>query len=188
MTDDRQYAPLSSHALFETTPRLIPPHSEEFSVPGGDEDTKERARNWAKANHFFRVDGLPECPHGLYGMQMCPGNCYGRYDDMDHVSLWAPEVRHGDSNPTAPFLLMQPYVDAPGDSQELARAHGLELSSYLHDGWYGHGALPIRLSITHDWPMWPLERMSILIQWATPYNSWDDDENLKPWWGYDPEI
>jgi len=165
----------TSHALLEVL-RLVPPHSSEFKIYGGA-DTVERARQWALDREYLLARDVVTCAHGLYGMAMCPRNsCRSAAPDLDHVEIWVPQVVYNNSDRETPFMLLHPYQ--PAASPELlhyAESHGLVIDSRPDDGWYGTGATPIRLSVPSGWPLWPIERLSILLQYTQP-TAWPDTD------------
>lgn len=145
--------------------RLIPPLAEEFEVYGGD-GTVERARDWALDGRYVLAVGVPGCAHGLYLMASCPGStcCRNNFSQLDHVNLWIPAPEHARTQ--RPFLLSHPYADEIRDSTRLyAAAHGLDMESYpeFGDDWYGHGTVPIRLTIPRDGPLWPVEAKAAVL-------------------------
>jgi hypothetical protein len=182
--------------------KLVPPFSSEFSVYGGQETT-DRARAWATDWHYLLARGVPACAHGLYLMP-CPGrSCVDIGEWADHGNLWVPDLpvardnvqewaheqlrdKPGDEpQPSGlfrgfqrPFLLFAPYADEISDEcRAYAKAHGLFVSSqpWTGDDWYGHGSLPIRLSIMDGYPMWPIEREVAVALTAWPIR-WDWEE------------
>lgn len=153
---------------------LIPPLHEDFNVYGG-EDTVKRARRWALERKYMLVHGVPACAHGLYLMASCPlragvgSTC--QIKALDHVNLWMPyELGPGNNV----FLLSAPYMnDIDDELVAYANAHGLEVNSGDHlsdaDGWYSGGsALPIRLTIPNDWPIWPIETEAVVVLHTQP--------------------
>ena len=169
---------------------LIPPLSEEFSLYGGD-DVTERARQWALANRFVLADGIADCAHGFYAMSMCPSisaRC-GGFRFMDHCHIWIPDpVRDG-----SPFLLAHPYdfnEEKLDEARSYAKAHGLTLkvwtqeeqpyngsNPYFNWNWYHKNTTAIQMSMPppEDWPVWPIERLVIILQNALP-TSWPEEE------------
>lgn len=142
--------------------RLITPESKEFDVYG-DKETIGRARQWALDQQVLLYRGGPHCVHGLYLMGQCaaPDAC-GKVG-FDHTQIWVQADGKG------AFLLTQPYVDqVPEEMLNYAWAHGLDVGGYAVDAWYQGGTLPIRLSIPQRWPMWPIERESIVLLRAMP--------------------
>ena len=156
---------------------LVPPLAEEFQVYGG-KDTVERARQWALDGRYLLADGVPACAHGLYLLASCPGagTCRSNFRQLDHASVWVPaEVSD------RPFLLCHPYASSVEDETLLyARAHGLQTGSYpeFGDGWYGTGALPVRLTISPSWPVWPIERKAAVLLSTQPV-TWPGDEAAR---------
>lgn len=140
---------------------VISPTSDKFPLP--------EARQWALDNHYLYVEGLPQCVHALYLMDQCPDNrC--RQNGLDHTQLWACDTRGTEySRPfiltqRRPFILTQPYLEEISQEiSEYGQMHGLRVSSYARDGWYGHGSLPIRLEIINYWGLWPVERELIAM-------------------------
>lgn len=156
----------------------------EFWVYGG-QDTVDRARQWALGHRYLLADGIDACAHGLY-MLSCPGNvCLNGDFGFDHTRIWVP----ADTAQERPFILTQPYVnEVPGRLRVYAEAHGLELSAgmfgdeQLHeewdgwDNWYSPGrALPIRLTIPGNWPMWPVEEQAVLLLHTQPVR-WPEED------------
>jgi hypothetical protein len=88
-----------------------------------------------------------------------------------------PHANLGEHDGHGAFLLTQPYVDKIRQAlTAYARAHGLRVASYpLIDGWYGSSALPIRLTIPNDWPLWPMEREAVVVLHTQPVR-WPDPE------------
>ncbi|MEV4722560.1 hypothetical protein [Micromonospora humida] len=75
------------------------------------------------------------------------------------------------------FLLTHPYEDeVPQSLRVYADMHGLTVNSYPFDGWYGHGTLPIRLTIPWSWPLWPIERDAAVLLHTQPVTWPADDE------------
>jgi len=151
---------------------LVPPLAEEFSVYGGL-DTTARARAWALGHHYLLADGIPACAHGLYLLGSCPGpGCRSSFPQLDHAGIWVP------ADPTdKPFLLAHPYAtDAADETRTYARAHGLDVRSLpqFGDNWYGHGTIPVRLTVTENWPLWPIEA-KVAIMLSTQPVTWPDE-------------
>lgn len=68
-----------------------------------------------------------------------------------------------------PFLLTQPYVDEiPDELRTYARMHCLDIETSSMDGWYSEGTVPIRLTITGSWPLWPIERDAAVLLHTQP--------------------
>jgi hypothetical protein len=156
--------------------RLIPPLADEFAVIG--RDMLERARRWALDQRCLLADDVPPCAHGLYLMPSCPGSggCFGRFRQLDHARLWVPEPVLGDGG--RPFLLAHPYSrEVADETRTYARAHGLDLSAeaWCGDDWYGHGTLPIRMTIPEHWPLWPVEATAAVLLKTQPV-AWPDGE------------
>lgn len=179
MTDSRQFL-IKAHGVFESL-ELIPPLAEEFTVYG-QADTIEQARTWALHFRYLLVQGLAACAHGLYGMTTCPGHCRDAAGGgLDHSNLWVPDTSEAGGN-HAPFLLSHPYLSsvAPNtqivdETRHYAESHGLRVDSLTEiDSWYGHDSTPIRMSVPDGWPLWPLERMSVLAQYTQPV-TWPAD-------------
>ncbi|MFL6140436.1 MAG: hypothetical protein ACJ72N_01025 [Labedaea sp.] len=73
------------------------------------------------------------------------------------------------------FILTHPYVDEiPASLRTYAEMHGLRVDSYPFDRWYGDTALPIRLTIPDDWPLWPIERDAAVLLHTQPI-TWPED-------------
>ncbi len=168
---------------------LIPPladpeHDLSFEEPPigfgvcGPKDTAGRARQWALENRYLLAEGISPCAHGLY-MMGCPSSGCSSFG-FDHTQIWVPADVPGGR----PFILTSPYTsEVPGRLRVYAEAHGLELSvdghlrgGELHeerhvweDNWYypGH-ALPIRLTVPVDWPMWPIEEQAFVLLATQP--------------------
>jgi hypothetical protein len=141
---------------------LIPPRSEEFSVCGTVEIV-ERARDWAERWELLLYRGPAECcVHGLYRMDVCSFPACTTVG-MDHSQIWVRRDAKG------AFILTQPYVtEVPERLRAYAEMHGLSVDSRKSDGWYGHGSLPIRLTIPQSWPLWPIERDAVLLLHTQP--------------------
>ncbi|MFI7077550.1 hypothetical protein [Verrucosispora sp. NA02020] len=141
---------------------LVPPGSDDFEVYGGAA-TVQRAREWAFKYQLLLYRGPAQaCVHGLYRMDVCTFSACTSVG-MDHTQIW---VQH--DGRTA-FLLTHPYAeDIPDKLRVYAEMHGLSIRSNPFDGWYGHGTLPIRLTIPPDWPLWPIERDSVLLLHTQP--------------------
>jgi hypothetical protein len=57
---------------------------------GGDDATRDAARDWALRHGYMQAVGLAPCAHGLYLMRSCPGrDCY-RAAGLDHTQIWVP--------------------------------------------------------------------------------------------------
>jgi hypothetical protein len=150
---------------------LVPPQAKEFGVYGTGE-VVDRARQWALDQRLLLFKGPAEkCVHGLYRMDSCAAPEACRNAGLDHTQIW---VQH---DGRSAFLLTQPYVDKiPQALTVYARAHGLHVTSHpLLDGWYGSSALPIRLTIPNDWPLWPIEREAVVVLHTQPVR-WPDLE------------
>lgn len=111
-------------------------------------------------------------------MPSCPGpeTCRSHFPQLDHARLWVP-ASHDYGQP---FLLSHPYSDeVAAETRAYAEAHGLALSSetYLGDDWYGHGTLPIRLTIPENWPLWPIEREALVLLSTQPVRWPDNDDS-----------
>lgn len=146
--------------------RLIPPLAPEFALAAGT----EQAREWALDGRYLLADGIPPCAHGLYLMASCPmGSCRTNFRQLDHARIWVPA--HEDMN--RPFLLSHPYSsETDVETRRYARAHGLCLAeTYPGDDWYGHGALPVRMTLPDGWPLWPIEH-TIAVLLATQPVKW----------------
>lgn len=153
---------------------LVPPLADEFSVSGGLATT-ERARAWALDHHYLLADGIPACAHGLYLLGSCPGasTCRNNFPQLDHVSIWV-----GADLTDRPFLLAHPYAeDVTDETHAYARAHGLDVGGFpeFGDDWYGHGTIPVRLTITENWPLWPIEA-KVAIMLSTHPVTWHDGD------------
>ena len=142
-------------SISEWTPsmRIIPPLHEDFSVYG-DAGARKRAREWAYANRYAVVSGLPKCAHAFY-MMHCPARCALRV--FDHVDLW---IDCGGKY-AKPFLLAHPYMDTPHQDKDLleyARIHGLTVSrGSAHDHWYNAKTPPVRVSPRSETVPFPIE-------------------------------
>jgi hypothetical protein len=148
---------------------LVPPGSDDFQVYGGP-DTVRRAQEWALARKYLLYRGPAEkCVHGLYRMDSCPlGACTSV--GMDHTQIW---VRH---DGRGAFILTHPYVDEiPTRLLTYAEMHGLRVDEDPSDQWYGDNALPIRLTIPDNWPLWPIERDSVVLLHTQPI-SWPGED------------
>ena len=158
--------------------RLIPPLAEEFLVYGG-KDTVERARRWALKGRYVLADGVPACAHGLYLMASCPGlNTCSRtsFPQLDHVNLWVPAPCSVTGE--GPFLLFHPYSSQISDDTRVyAEAHGLNIGSFpeFGDDWYGHGTIPIRLTVPDNWPVWPIEAKTAVL-FSTQPIAWPEND------------
>lgn len=146
--------------------RLIPPYAEEFGINGVPE-TDDAAREWAVDRHYRLVRGVNGCPHGLYGMDLCPGDC-NRMGDLDHVNIWYGH----DSNSL--FLLSHPYTNSVAtETQVFAAAHGLRVSCEPPDDWYAPNyALPIRLTADTGSVVWPLVPRLLTLATLLPF-AWE---------------
>jgi len=177
-------------ASTSTAPRLklIPPLAPEFTVYG-DEDTIERAREWALDGHFLLAEGVPACAHGFYMLRACPligSDCGGVQGWMDHTHLWVPANDQGFEHVfDRPFLLTAPYGTddtIPAAAYAYGQAHGLEVFSVpMSDGWYAPGAaLPIRLTAHDLGQLFPLERevAEILRAWPVEWPERDPVDSL----------
>ena len=162
------------HQTTSRSIKLVPPLAKEFSIYGSPE-IMERARKWALRNRLVLVEGAPTCAHGMYGLQICPTLVDCHNFGLDHTQLWM----EGDPGPDLqrPFLLTQPYVeDIPDKLRAYAGAHGLNVSSYPQDDWYGNGTLPIRLEVDDGTPLLPIELEVYPHLVAYPIAWPDDDE------------
>lgn len=142
---------------------LTPPGCDKFWV-SGYEDTNQRAAEWADANQYLLYAGPSgQCVHGLYVMANCDNQVCSNVG-MDHTSIWVSAFERDI------FILTHPYVDKiPDKLLTYATMHGLSATSWRKpDGWYGSGAMPIRLGISPDWPLWPIEREVALIKYHSP--------------------
>jgi hypothetical protein len=150
---------------------LIPPGSDDFEMYGTDE-VVERARKWAFDQRYLLLDGSADrCVHGLYRMDVCTFSVC-RSVGMDHTRIWV----QGDGR--GAFILTHPYVDEiPDEMRIYARMHGLGIDSYQFDRWYNDSALPIRMTIPANWPLWPIERDAALVLHTQPILWPDDDED-----------
>ena len=152
---------------------LIPPLAAEFQVYGG-KDTTNRAREWAIDGRYLLTAGVPHCAHGFYLMGMCPGQCYGKFRQLDHANLWVPA--NSDEYDRRPFLLSHPYSkELHEETTAYAEAHGLTVEvNRPEDRWYGPGTLSVRMSVgAMNWPLWPLERDAFVLL-ATQPVKWPD--------------
>lgn len=159
--------------------RLIPPLAEKFLVYGG-KDIVDRARRWALDQRCVLADGVSSCAHGLYLMRSCPGlgTCRTSFRQLDHVNLWIPSPGLSTVGMERPFLLFHPYTSKIGDNtRRYAEAHGLDLGSFpeFGDDWYGHGTLPIRLTVPQNWPLWPIEAKAAVL-FSTQPVAWPEDQ------------
>jgi len=147
---------------------LVPPGSDDFSVCG-TLDTVDRARKWASRCQLLLYRGTAEtCVHGLYRMDSCTFPACTSVG-LDHTQIWVEHDARG------AFILTQPYVaKIPASLRTYAEMHGLTVDSWDDDGWYGHGTLPIRLTIPESWPLWPIERDAVLLLHALPI-AWPDE-------------
>ena len=141
---------------------LIPPGSDDFTVYGGT-DTVRRARAWAFDQQVLLYQGpAAHCVHGLYRMDSCVIPACTSVG-MDHTQIW---VSH---DARSAFILTHPYVtEIPGPLRTYAEMHGLTVDSYRFDRWYDDSALPIRLTIPDNWPLWPIERDSAILLHTQP--------------------
>ncbi|MEU7617253.1 hypothetical protein AB0B27_14335 [Micromonospora rifamycinica] len=148
---------------------LVPPGSDDFTVYGGS-DTVKRAREWALRHQVLLYRGPAQaCVHGLYRMDSCTFSACTSVG-LDHTQIWVQHDGRG------AFLLTHPYDDeVPESLRVYADMHGLRVDSYPSDGWYGHGTLPIRLTIPDSWPLWPIERDAVLLLHTQPV-TWPDDD------------
>jgi hypothetical protein len=157
--------------------RLIPPLADEFAIIGAD--ALDRARRWALGWHYLLADGVPPCAHGLYLMPSCPGpgTCRTHFRQLDHARLWVPDAPMGLG--LRPFLLSHPYSrEVADETSAYARAHGLVVGGQLTahaDDWYGHGTLPIRMTIPQNWPLWPIEATAAILLNTQPV-AWPGEE------------
>ena len=155
---------------------LIPPLAEEFEVYGGKETT-ERARTWALRHHYLLASGVPICAHGLYLLPSCPGlnTCRNNFSQLDHADLWVPA---DSSDGERPFILSHPYAKSiSAETVAYGNAHGLVIKRHpaFGDGWYGHGSIPIRMTVTENWPVWPIEAKAAVLL-ATQPVAWPEDD------------
>ena len=148
---------------------LIPPGSDDFSVYGVA-DTVRRAREWAADRRYLLYNGPAEkCVHGLYRMDVCTFPVCTSVG-MDHTQIWIQHDGRG------AFILTHPYAKAiPESLRTYAEMHGLSVRSDPSDDWYGHGALPIRLTIPDGWPLWPIERDAALLLHVQPI-AWPEED------------
>ncbi len=148
---------------------LIPPLSTDFEVYGGA-DTVARARKWALENQYLLYQGPAQtCVHGLYRMDSCTFPVCTSVG-MDHTRIWVQRDGRG------AFLLTHPYTDQiPESLDTYAEMHGLRVDSSPLDGWYIDTALPIRLTIPENWPLWPIERDAAVVLHTQPV-IWPGDE------------
>jgi hypothetical protein len=161
--------------------RLIPPLAEEFALLGTD--LAERARRWALEWRYLLAADVPACAHGLYLMPSCPGpgTCRSDFGQLDHARIWVPDPGEGGGRP---FLLAHPYAKEVTEATRIyARAHGLVLGNgnrgpedYPGDDWYGHGTLPIRMTIPPNWPLWPIEAAAVILLHTQPV-AWPDADH-----------
>lgn len=158
----------ADESALTTRVRLVPPLSPGLSVYGG-EDTAERARRWALEHRLLLVQGVSACPHGLYGMGSCPGDCRA-LGDLDHADLW-----YGHEGPGNLFLLAHPYADeVPAGARALAAAHGLTVESDPWDRWYSESTVPVRLTAPGHLHVWPLTTRCLLLATLLPVR-WPTD-------------
>lgn len=148
---------------------LIPPGSDDFMVYGGA-DTVRRAQEWALSRRYLLYSGPAErCVHGLYRMDSCTFSICTSVG-MDHTHIWVEHDGKG------AFLLTHPYVEKiPTLLRTYAEMHGLQVDSYQFDRWYDDGALPIRLTIPENWPLWPIERDAVMLLHTQPIK-WPREE------------
>ncbi|KXK59268.1 hypothetical protein AWW66_25295 [Micromonospora rosaria] len=141
---------------------LVPPGSDDFEVYGGAA-TVERAREWAFRHQVLLYRGPGQtCVHGLYRMDVCTFRACTSVG-MDHTQIWVQHDGRG------AFLLTHPYVDeVPERLRVYADMHGLAVDSNPFDRWYDDHALPIRMTIPPDWPLWPIERDAVLLLHTQP--------------------
>jgi len=139
-----------SSGMVDPTIRLIHPLSTEFHVYG---DEESHCQEWAVDRRVMLVGGVARCAHGLYAMGSCPAVC-GDNIGLDHTSVWTQT-----DGMVYPFILTHPYVDEiPPKMLAYAEHHGLDARVWEGDGWYGHGTLPIRLSMkSASMSAWPLQ-------------------------------
>jgi hypothetical protein len=147
---------------------LVPPGSADFTIYGGA-DTVRRAKEWAFDHQHLLYRGPAEsCVHGLYRMDVCTFSACTSVG-MDHTQIW---VQH---DARSAFILTHPYVDEIPDSlRTYAKMHGLSVESYPFDHWYHSRALPIRLTIPENWPLWPIERDAAVLLHTQPVK-WPED-------------
>lgn len=102
------------------------------------------------------------CVHGLYRMDSCTFRACTSVG-MDHTQIWLQHDGRG------AFLLTHPYVDEiPKRLRLYAEMHGLTVNSSPLDRWYGDSALPIRMTIPENWPLWPIERDAVVLLHTQP--------------------
>lgn len=149
---------------------LVPPGSEDFTVTG-TADTVARAREWAFDHQYLLFRGPAQsCVHGLYRLDSCSFAACSSVG-LDHTQIW---VGH---DACSAFILTQPYVDeVPAELRMYAEMHGLRVDSHSFDAWYGHGTMPIRLSLPMGWPLWPIERDAALLLHVAPVRWPEGDE------------
>lgn len=146
---------------------LIPPNSEDFWVYG-EPDTVKRAREWALRQEYLLYDGpAAHCVHGLYRMDACTFRACTSVG-LDHTRIWVQADARG------AFLLTHPYATKiPEAIHTYGQMHGLDVETYEYDRWYHSAALPIRLTIPADWPIWPIEQEAALLLHTQPID-WPD--------------
>lgn len=109
-----------------------------------DGEVDSRARSWALANGYARIEGVPACAHGLHGYTTCALDPCRNYESrwLEHASVWcAPGPR------AIPFVLSHPFLrDIPDEAKAYAYAHGLTIESWDTDRWYTRNTTPIRLT------------------------------------------
>lgn len=179
MSEPTVYESVDSSQVTENL-RLIPPMADEFIAVGGSPETVERAMEWALRHRYYLAKSVAPCAHGLYAMHLCPsgaGMGCRNLAELDHANVWVPQTDM-ESGRSRPFILAHNYTsrrDVSDKTFAYAQAHGLTVDVYPElDTWYGEGTLPIRLSIPHGWPLWPIERLSILLQHTHPV-TWPGD-------------
>jgi len=121
-------------------------------------DLQPDARSWADRNACRAINGVVRCPHGAYMMPMCPGYRCDRSRILDHATWWYDLYDH------TVFLLAHNYDHderTEVDARLLADAHGLSVETRRCDGWYGHGATPLRFYPDPHGVPFPLERAMI---------------------------
>lgn len=165
---------------------LIHPESDEFEVYGGI----EHCRPWALNHHYLLANGVPTCAHGLYLLGMCPQAASCR-KVLDHADLWVP-ADTGEHSSEGPFLLAHLYDyddELARDVTAYAGAHGLVVTvnrygdisdgtDGLGDAWYGHGSTAVRMAVSDDWPMWPVEQAAAVLLRSQPVQ-WPDENEVS---------